>query len=221
MKRLRIIAALIVAVAVASAACGKQHDDHEGHESEKAAKAEKKALYHCPMHPTYTSDKPGECPICGMTLVPIEQDEVGGVDEHAAHKVEGQAKVKIDPRRRQLIGLQTAPASRRRMTKVIRTVGRVAYDPELYRTQEEYLTAVASYRTIKAGSSADAAGRSKTLLESSKLRLKILGLSDGQIGDLERRGAPDPGLLMTQGKGQKLWLYADIYESELGFVKVG
>ena len=28
--------------------------------------------YHCPMHPTYVSDKPGECPICGMKLVPIE-----------------------------------------------------------------------------------------------------------------------------------------------------
>ena len=27
------------------------------------------------------------------------------------------------------------------MVKVIRAVGRVAYDPKLYRTQEEYLTA--------------------------------------------------------------------------------
>ncbi len=30
-------------------------------------------LYHCPMHPTYTSDKPGDCPICGMRLVPVEK----------------------------------------------------------------------------------------------------------------------------------------------------
>jgi Cu(I)/Ag(I) efflux system membrane fusion protein len=28
--------------------------------------------YHCPMHPTYISNQPGECPICGMTLVPID-----------------------------------------------------------------------------------------------------------------------------------------------------
>ena len=29
--------------------------------------------YYCPMHPTYVSDKPGECPICGMTLVPMPE----------------------------------------------------------------------------------------------------------------------------------------------------
>ncbi len=27
--------------------------------------------YQCPMHPTYISDKPGDCPICGMQLVPV------------------------------------------------------------------------------------------------------------------------------------------------------
>jgi membrane fusion protein, copper/silver efflux system len=29
--------------------------------------------YVCPMHPSITSDKPGECPICGMQLVPAGQ----------------------------------------------------------------------------------------------------------------------------------------------------
>ncbi len=31
-------------------------------------------MYHCPMHPTYVSNQPGECPICGMTLVPINDN---------------------------------------------------------------------------------------------------------------------------------------------------
>jgi multidrug efflux pump subunit AcrA (membrane-fusion protein) len=31
--------------------------------------------YHCPMHPTYVTDRPGDCPICGMKLVLIESKE--------------------------------------------------------------------------------------------------------------------------------------------------
>lgn len=45
-----------------------------GHENHAAASNEKK-LYHCPMHPTYTSDKPGDCPICSMKLVPVTEEE--------------------------------------------------------------------------------------------------------------------------------------------------
>jgi Cu(I)/Ag(I) efflux system membrane fusion protein len=29
--------------------------------------------YQCPMHPTFVADRPGDCPICGMRLVPIEE----------------------------------------------------------------------------------------------------------------------------------------------------
>jgi hypothetical protein len=36
---------------------------------EKGVKSEKgaKGLYYCPMHPTFTSDRPGNCSICGMS----------------------------------------------------------------------------------------------------------------------------------------------------------
>jgi multidrug efflux pump subunit AcrA (membrane-fusion protein) len=33
----------------------------------------RESVYTCPMHPTYISNSPGECPICGMTLVPVEK----------------------------------------------------------------------------------------------------------------------------------------------------
>jgi len=38
------------------------------------AAGEHATRYHCPMHPTIVSDHPGDCPICGMRLVPIEEE---------------------------------------------------------------------------------------------------------------------------------------------------
>ena len=48
---------------------------HESVQAEKEKPGAEKTLYQCPMHPTYTSDKPGDCPICGMKLVPVEPQE--------------------------------------------------------------------------------------------------------------------------------------------------
>src|SRR3989338_3989079 len=36
--------------------------------------------YHCPMHPNIVSDKPGDCPICNMRLVPSEAEAVTPVE---------------------------------------------------------------------------------------------------------------------------------------------
>jgi membrane fusion protein, copper/silver efflux system len=61
-------------------------------------------LYHCPMHPTYVSNQPGDCPICGMSLVPIGQSEVKPVTEKTArdstkgkHARVGQYTCPMDP----------------------------------------------------------------------------------------------------------------------------
>jgi len=34
-----------------------------------------KQLYTCPMHPEIITDQPGQCPKCGMDLVPVKQTE--------------------------------------------------------------------------------------------------------------------------------------------------
>jgi len=41
--------------------------------------ASKAIVYYCPMHPTVISDKPGDCPVCNMRLVPNE-DEAGKLE---------------------------------------------------------------------------------------------------------------------------------------------
>jgi len=46
-----------------------------GGETRGQQEPQKAALYRCPMHPTFTSDKPGSCGICGMDLVRVEAEE--------------------------------------------------------------------------------------------------------------------------------------------------
>ncbi len=58
-RRLILIAALVFVLAAFLTACGKGPPPG--------------VKYQCPMHPTFISDKPGDCPICGMRLIPIEE----------------------------------------------------------------------------------------------------------------------------------------------------
>lgn len=50
------------------------HEDHvaEDHQSS--------TVYTCAMHPQIRSDKPGNCPLCGMELIPILEEEDDGAD---------------------------------------------------------------------------------------------------------------------------------------------
>lgn len=60
--------------------CSKKQS-HSGHEektlqtaSSETKSKEEAELYQCPMHPTIIRDRPGQCPICGMDLVPVAQE---------------------------------------------------------------------------------------------------------------------------------------------------
>ncbi|MFZ2658693.1 MAG: efflux RND transporter periplasmic adaptor subunit [Victivallales bacterium] len=65
-----IVLTAAIALAAVMPGCGKSDSSHSG----KGADTEvKKQKYHCPMHPTYVSDRPGDCPICNMKLVPIKE----------------------------------------------------------------------------------------------------------------------------------------------------
>lgn len=48
-----------------------------------ASQESQAVTYYCPMHPSYTSEKPGDCPICNMKLVPMEKKEGGKGGERA------------------------------------------------------------------------------------------------------------------------------------------
>lgn len=84
---------------------------------EQIQSGEKKiAYYKDPMHPWYTSDKPGKAPDCGMDLVPVYEGESDA------------RGIKIDPATVQNIGVKVEEVVKRKLNKVIRTVGKIDYD---------------------------------------------------------------------------------------------
>jgi hypothetical protein len=68
MKNSIIIIFLVLSLAVALASCSNPTPKSPAVES----KAKEQIVYTCPMHPEIQSDKPGDCPKCGMELVKME-----------------------------------------------------------------------------------------------------------------------------------------------------
>ena len=97
-------------------------------ENAGSAKSQKLARYYCPMHPTYTSDRPGECPICGMTLEPIPPGGIGGPASGNEGDVPGLTSVHLTPERVQMIGVRTAVVEKRPVGSRLDLVGFVAPD---------------------------------------------------------------------------------------------
>ena len=159
-------------------------------------------LYQSGMHPWIITTEPGDCPICGMKLEPIDPAKLTG-------------EIAIDPVVVQNIGVRTAPVVRGPAVLTLRTVGSVEvaepnvhdvnlrvsgwieelhsdfvgasveageplfslYSPQLYAATEEYLLALGS------GSEDD------PLLGSARDRLLNLGLTEAQVDGIRKAGA--------------------------------
>lgn len=182
---------------------------------EHSRDAKKKVMLHCPMHPNFTSEKQRPCPICGMDLVPIE-DEAPSSQTNAG--VSGYTTVGISPERQQLIGVKKGRVEQRTLTKRIRAVGRVSSDPGLFNAQQEYITAK-RHAGEMTEASPETAARARSLVDSARFKLKLAGLSDAQIESLGSAEA-DVSLINAAGQ-QNAWVYADIFEYDLAYVRTG
>jgi Cu(I)/Ag(I) efflux system membrane fusion protein len=79
--------------------------------------------YRDPMHPSYTSDRPGKAPDCGMDLEAV----YAGGDESTRGITRGNA-IHVSRDRQHMIGLRIDRVERSAPTQKMRTFGRVALD---------------------------------------------------------------------------------------------
>ncbi|MCM2279880.1 MAG: efflux RND transporter periplasmic adaptor subunit [Oligoflexia bacterium] len=171
----------------------------------------------CPMHPQIRKDGPGQCPICGMNLVKATE---GRAESQKPGMPEGHAMFHLSAERQQMIGVKFGVAEKKPLFKEIQAAGRVAFDPELYTAQNEYLEAVKQLSRVQNSPIAEVKHSAERMVESAKLRLKILGLSDKQIAALKEGESQGPSLLLTS-PGESVWIYAEVYEMDLASVQPG
>lgn len=242
---------------------GDTHTTHAGHEQQAS-------LWTCAMHPQIRLPSPGDCPICGMDLIPV------------ATTTGGLRTLTISPASRALMNIATAPVERKYVSHEIPMVGKVDYDethfgyitawvpgrldrlyvdytgvqvnkgdhmvyiysPELYSAQEELIQAL-KYRSDRPESTRFTP--SIDLVESSREKLRLLGLTDAQITQIESQDRPSDHLtiyaplngvvidkLKQEGEyvrtGERIytvadlnqvWVFLDAYESDLTWIRYG
>ncbi|MRR36160.1 efflux RND transporter periplasmic adaptor subunit [bacterium] len=97
---------------------------HDGHDhGEKTAQGT--VQYTCPMHPFIIKDKPGACPICGMSLVPVKKADDGKPKEGELEMLE---HVSLSPTQMVMANVATVKVDRMPLAKEVSAVGIVQYD---------------------------------------------------------------------------------------------
>ncbi len=178
---------------------------HEGHEHE----SEDPTTWTCSMHPQIKQDKSGQCPICGMDLIPVSsmQSEGENIDPNEIVMTESAAK---------LADIQTVEVNKGIPQKTIYLQGKVQADErriaELtarFGGRIEKLFVNFTGQNVKKGNrlatiySPDLVTAQRELIEAAsfketrpslytaaRAKLKLWDLSDNQIKNIEEKGEP-------------------------------
>ena len=121
------------------------------------------------------------------------------------------------------------------------------YSPDLVAAQQEYLQAIHYGKTMKQANDSSVSTGASDLVQSSRKKLMYWDISEGQIKELERTGnakktltiySPFSGVviekdiyegmqvqagmnLLKLADISQMWVYADVYENELTWIKEG
>jgi hypothetical protein len=179
----------------------------------KDEKKERKILYYRnPMDPSITSPTFMKDSM-GMDYIPVYEEE-------EAHPMQ-EAVVKIGMGQQQLIGVKTEPVLSRSLMRMIRTVAKIAYDPQLYQAEQEFIQAYKTKEAVKSNQSPEITERLDALALAAAFKLKLQGLSDEQIEELKTKIESDRSLLISDTSTPYAWAYLTIYEYDLGSIKPG
>jgi Cu(I)/Ag(I) efflux system membrane fusion protein len=193
--------------------CGAPRDVREHIADEK-----KPLFWTCSMHPQVRSDRPGQCPLCQMDLIPVYAgDEEGTLKPR---------QLRLTARAAALAQVQTTPAERRFVELDIRMVGKVEHDetrvaqvaarvggriddlfadytgvpvrkgehlfqiysPEILGAQEELLQAIRAERELRSSSVETIRRTAAATVKAAREKLRLWGLLPGQISEIEERG---------------------------------
>ncbi|WP_340102884.1 efflux RND transporter periplasmic adaptor subunit [Rhodohalobacter sp. 8-1] len=95
-------------------------EEMDQHVTEEHTDEEGNIVYTCSMHPSVRENEPGNCPICGMDLIPVSNtEEQPETDDYSM--IMTQASM-------QLANIQTTPVIREIPTKVLDLPGRITVD---------------------------------------------------------------------------------------------
>jgi membrane fusion protein, copper/silver efflux system len=124
--------AVYIIVAIVAFSTGIWYSHRSAGTANKSSERQTALRYSCPMHPHYISDRPGDCPSCGMRLIPVDQDRNGA----EARKEGGETGISagtihVSPDRLQVIGVRLGRVERAPFEQRLRILGRVAVDETL------------------------------------------------------------------------------------------
>lgn len=164
-------------------------------------------LWTCSMHPQIRMKKPGKCPICGMTLIPLESSS-------AASENIAENEIVMTEEAMQLANIQTTVVERSKAVKEIRLLGKVKPDERRLYSQVSHIPGrierlyvnftgekiVKGQRIVRLYSP-DLITAQKELFEAirsraiypqlytaSRNKLKLWKLTDAQIDAMEKSG---------------------------------
>src|SRR5690606_1648139 len=87
-------------------------------------------IWTCSMHPQIRQNEPGDCPICGMDLIPLEDEQDSEIDPMA---------ISMSPTAMQLADISTAVVGAMNPAKMVRLNGKVQSDERLVYSQSSHI----------------------------------------------------------------------------------